>query len=234
MFNETDLYKPVKAFLQTQGYDVKAEVNSCDVVAKKSDGSLVIVELKKGFNIDLLIQGVERLTLADNVYIAAGFYGPIAKGSIWNKRRRGILKLCKRLGLGLMMVRLYVRKDANIQVLLDPSPYVPRKNSGKAGRLKKEFDARVGDPNAGGATRTKIITSYRQNALRCAALLSKSGALKANEVKQQTGVKKAATLMRNNHYGWFEKVERGIYKLAECAETELKEYADEINDLIPK
>jgi hypothetical protein len=133
-----------------------------------------------------------------------------------------------------MMVRLYVRKDANIQVLLDPSPYVPRKNSGKAGRLKKEFDARVGDPNAGGATRTKIITSYRQNALRCAALLSKSGALKANEVKQQTGVEKAATLMRNNHYGWFEKVERGIYKLAECAETELKEYADEINDLIPK
>ena len=234
MFNETDLYTPVKAFLKTQGYDVKAEVNNCDVVAKKPDGTLVIVELKKGFNIDLLIQGVERLALADNVYIAAGFYGPIAKGSIWNKRRRGILKLCKRLGLGLMVVRLHVGKDANIQVLLDPSPYVPRKNSSKAGRLKKEFDARVGDPNAGGATRTKIITSYRQNALRCAALLSKSGALKANEVKQKTGVEKAAALMRNNHYGWFEKVERGIYKLTECAEAELKEYADEINDLIPK
>ena len=40
--------------------------------------------------------------------------------------------------------------------------------------------------------------------------------------------------MRNNHYGWFEKVERGIYKLTERGEDELKEYTDEINDLIPK
>ena len=86
----------------------------------------------------------------------------------------------------------------------------------------------------------RILTTRQRNVMHfvCMKLwflfLSKSGALKANEVKQQTGVEKAATLMRNNHYGWFEKVERGIYKLAECAETELKEYADEINDLIPK
>jgi len=30
---ETDLYPPVKAFLEGQGYDVKGEVQDCDVVA---------------------------------------------------------------------------------------------------------------------------------------------------------------------------------------------------------
>jgi len=225
MFDETDLYPPVKLFLEALGYEVKAEVNSCDVVAKKPNGSLIIIELKKGFNIDLLIQGVERLSLANEVYIAAGFYGPIAKGSIWNKRRRGILKLCKRLGLGLMMINLFAQKDPKVKVLLDPSPYDPRKNALKVGRLKKEFNARIGDPNEGGTTsRTKIMTSYRQTALLCAELLSKSGPMQAKDVRDLTGVEKAGNLMRNNHYGWFEKINRGVYELTEKGKKELQAY----------
>lgn len=231
MFDETDLYPPVKAFLQAQGYDVKAEVNSCDVVGQKPGAPMVIVELKKGFTLDLLIQGVERLSLTDDVYLAAGFSGTIAKGSIWHKRRRGVLKMCKRLGLGLMMVRLYAKKEPKVEILLDPAPYTPRKNSRHVAKLKREFEARVGDPNAGGSSRIKIVTAYRQNALRCAALLSKSAPLKASDVKLQTGVEKAATLMRNNHYGWFEKIERGVYKLSERGEAELKEYVEAISDL---
>ena len=74
MFNETDLYKPVKAFLQTQGYDVKAEVNSCDVVAKKSDGSLVIVELKKGFNIDLFCTAGNEFKWNIFYFITFGYF----------------------------------------------------------------------------------------------------------------------------------------------------------------
>jgi hypothetical protein len=225
MFDETDLYPPVKLFLEALGYEVKAEVNSCDVVAKKPNGSLIIIELKKGFNIDLLIQGVERLSLANEVYIAAGFYGPIAKGSIWNKRRRGILKLCKRLGLGLMMINLFAQKDPKVKVLLDPSPYDPRKNALKVGRLKKEFNARIGDPNEGGTTsRTKTMTSYRQTALLCAELLSKSGPMQAKDVRDLTGVEKAGNLMRNNYYGWFEKINRGVYELTEKGKEELKAY----------
>ena len=225
MFDETDLYRPVKLFLEALGYEVKAEVNSCDVVAKKPNGSLIIIELKKGFNIDLLIQGVERLSLSSEVYIAAGFYGPIAKGSIWNKRRRGILKLCKRLGLGLMMINLFAQKDPKVKVLLDPSPYDPRKNALKVGRLKKEFNARIGDPNEGGTTsRIKIMTSYRQTALLCAELLSKSGPMQAKDVRDLTGVEKAGNLMRNNHYGWFEKINRGVYELTEKGKEELQAY----------
>ncbi len=228
MFDETDLYPPVKSFLEALGYEVKSEVDNCDVVAKKPDGSMVIIELKKGFNLDLLIQGVERLSLTGEVYIAAGFYGPIAKGSIWNKRRRGILKLCKRLGLGLMMVNLFARKDPKIFVLLDPSPYDPRKNSSKIGRLKKEFNNRNGDPNEGGATsRTKTMTSYRQAAILCAKLLSKSGPMPAKKVRDITGVEKAGNLMRNNHYGWFKKISRGIYELTEKGKKDLQAYFED-------
>lgn len=227
-FDETDLYPPVKKFLQALDYDVKAEVNTCDVVGQKSDGSIVIVELKKGFTLDLLIQGVERLSLADDVYIAAGFYGPIAKGSVWNKRRRGILKLCRRLGLGLMMVRLYARKPGKVQVLLDPAPYMPRKNSSKVKKLKTEFDTRVGDPNAGGATRSKIMTAYRQAAIRCATLLKQTGPMRVKDIRDQAEFEKAAQLLRNNHYGWFEKVDRGIYQLTERGSIELTAYNDDL------
>jgi hypothetical protein len=223
MFDESDLYSPVKSFMEALGYEVKSEINNCDVVAKKPDDTLVIIELKKGFNLDLLIQGVERLSLTSEVYIAAGFYGPIAKGSIWNKRRRGILKLCKRLGLGLMMVNLFAQKGPKVEVLLDPTPYNPRKNSSKVGRLKKEFDARIGDPNEGGANpRKKIMTSYRQAAILCAALLSKSGPMRTKDVRDFTGVEKAGNLMRNNYYGWFEKINRGVYELTEKGKKEFK------------
>ena len=43
---ETSLYAPVKAFLEAQGYQVKAEVRHCDVVARRGDEPPVIVELK--------------------------------------------------------------------------------------------------------------------------------------------------------------------------------------------
>ena len=45
-FRETDLYEPVRRFLEEEGYTVQAEVKGCDVAAVKN-GHLVIVELKK-------------------------------------------------------------------------------------------------------------------------------------------------------------------------------------------
>ena len=223
-FEETDLYPPVKSFFEAQGYEVKAEVNTCDVVAVNTQGETVIVELKKGFNLDLILQGVERLSLVDNVYIAAGFSGKIAKGSIWHKRRRGILKLCRRLGLGLMMVRLYASNPGKVDILLDPSPYKPRINSRKSARLKEEFKARVGDPNTGGATRAKIVTAYRQSAIKCAQLLATSGPLRARDVRDQAGVEKASVILRDNHYGWFERVDRGIYQLTDFGKNDISLY----------
>ena len=44
-FKETDLYEPIRAFLEEEGYQVQAEVKHCDIAAEK-DGRLVVVELK--------------------------------------------------------------------------------------------------------------------------------------------------------------------------------------------
>lgn len=34
---ETDLYPPVKLFLEAQGFEVKAEIGAADVVARRGD-----------------------------------------------------------------------------------------------------------------------------------------------------------------------------------------------------
>lgn len=86
--------------------------------------------------------------------------------------------------------------------------------------LLKEFHKRVGDPNTGGTTGIKRMTAYRQDALRCAAALV-DGPRKASEVAAAAGVARAANLMRDDHYGWFERVKRGVYALTEKGQADL-------------
>ena len=66
---ESDLYQPIKDYLDSLGYDTKGEVKDCDITAIK-DGELIVVELKKGFTIELLYQAIERQKIADSVYVA--------------------------------------------------------------------------------------------------------------------------------------------------------------------
>ncbi|MGL5011323.1 MAG: DUF2161 family putative PD-(D/E)XK-type phosphodiesterase, partial [Paracoccaceae bacterium] len=80
-------------------------------------------------------------------------------------------------------------------------------------RLLREFERRVGDPNIGGTTGVQRMTAYRQDALRCLAHLALAPASPAATAKS-TGVAKAATLLRHDHYGWFERVSRGLYALS--------------------
>lgn len=229
---EVDLYVPVKSFLEGQGYEVKAEVEGCDLVARRGDEPPVIVELKTGFTLPLVLQGVDRLALFDDVYLAVGVPAKPAAGSLWRRERRSIVKLCRRLGLGLLAVHEpTTRKDALVEPMLDPAPYQPRPNRRRQGRLLREFAHRVGDPNTGGTNQRPIVTAYRQDALRCAAALSANGPTKASQVKAATGVERAATLMRNDVYGWFERVERGIYALSPKGREALETYADVVETL---
>ncbi len=75
----------------------------------------------------------------------------------------------------------------------------------------REFARRQGDPNDGGQTRAGLITAYRQDALKLAVYLFEVGASKGADVARETEVVRATAMMRDNHYGWFEKVEKGIY-----------------------
>jgi hypothetical protein len=115
-------------------------------------------------------------------------------------------------------------KNAGVEAHLDPGPYTPRKNAKAVGRLLKEFERRVGDPNTGGTTGVKRVTAYRQDALRCAAYLKTHGPTKAADVSKATGVETATRLMRIDHYGWFERVERGVYQLTPKGMAGLEDY----------
>ncbi len=217
MNREQDLYSPIKALLERQGYAVKGEVGAADIVAVRSGEEPVIVELKLRFSLALFHQAVTRLRLTDQVYIAVCK----PKGRSARRALKDNLAMCRRLGLGLITVR----SDGTAEVHCDPGPYAPRKNKAKADRLLREFDRLEGDPNAGGATRHGIVTAYRQDALRCAAHLAEHGATKGAAVAQATGVGAATRVMYDNHYGWFEKVEKGIYGLTEAGHEGLKHWA---------
>ena len=216
MQRESELYAPVKALLTGQGYEVKGEVGAADLVALRGAEPPVIVELKLKISLALYHQAVARLTVSDAVYIAV----PKPSGRTARRALKDNLALCRRLGLGFIVVR-----EGRAEVLCDPGPYAPRKNKRKQARLLREFQRIEGDPNAGGATRHGIVTGYRQDALRCAAHLAEHGASRGRDVVSATGVKEATRIMRDNHYGWFDKVATGVYALSEAGRAGLTHWA---------
>lgn len=220
MKREVDLYPHLKAYLEAQGYVVKGEVGAADLVAVRGHEAPVIVELKLRPNLTLYHQAVSRLALTDLVYLA------VSKPTGRNARRalRENTMLCRRLGLGF----LTIRADGAVEAHCDPGPYVPRRNPAKRDKLLREFERLAGDPNAGGATRHGIVTAYRQDAVRCAIYLAEAGAEKGALVARATGVQNATTVMRDNHYGWFEKVEKGVYGLTVQGRQGLKDWGDSL------
>ncbi|NND21999.1 MAG: hypothetical protein HKO14_07910 [Silicimonas sp.] len=210
---ETELYAPVKAFLEGQGYEVKAEVGPADVVACRDGEPPVIVELKTGFSLTLIHQAIARQAITDAVYIAV----PRGKGRPFLAALKNMKTLCRRLGLGVVTVRT---TDGIVEVHLDPGPYKPRQSRQKRQRLLHEFARRSGDPNTGG-TRGGIVTAYRQDAILCAAHLAGAGPAKGAVVAKATGVARATRMMADNHYGWFTRVETGVYDLTDAGRAAL-------------
>lgn len=203
---ETDLYPHIKTFLEDQGYVVKSEVGAADVVAVRGAEPPVVVELKLGFSLALFHQCVARLKVSDEVYLAVARQ----PGKRFAKAVKENTTLARRLGLGLITVRL---KDGLVEVHCDPGPYSPRKSPKRQQQLLREFARRQGDPNDGGQTRAGLVTAYRQDALKLALYLFEVGACKGADAARATSVARATTMMRDNHYGWFEKVEKGVYGL---------------------
>ncbi len=203
---ETTLYQPIKSFLETRGYSVKGEIGGCDIVALSDDEPplVVVCELKLSFNLELILQAVDRATAGDEVWVAARVS---AKGKGRESDRR-FRDLCRRLGFGM----LAVADNGMVDVILAASAVMPRKNNRKRARLISEHRRRKGDPTAGGATRTPIMTAYRQQALACAAALQ-AGQQRPRDLRPVAP--DAAKILLSNVYGWFDRVDRGIYALSE-------------------
>lgn len=219
--SETELYAPIKLMLEEQGYEVKGEVNGCDIVAVKDDET-VIVELKPSFNLELVFQGIDRQRISDNVYLAVE--APARKGKPlerWNEAK----KLCRRLELGLIGVS-FSSAGTKVEVVCDPSTPVRKKDNRRRSRLMGEFTRRSGDHNEGGSNRRPLVTAYRQQALRLASVMTGGEPMRIKTVRDMAGVVKAYTILRRNVYGWFRWVDKGMYALSPEGFRAVERYAD--------
>lgn len=128
---ETELYAPVKKFWEERGYIVRGEVQHCDLVAMR-DGEMIVVELKRGFSVPLLVQGIERQRLTDHVYMAIELpqRGRAPHRLRWSEVRR----LCELLGLGLLTVRFYkTKREPLVEVVCHPPARSAAAEAARAG-----------------------------------------------------------------------------------------------------
>jgi hypothetical protein len=212
---ETALYLPVKRFLERLGFTVKGEVGGCDLVGLSGDDPPVVVigELKLTFNLELVLQAVDRAGACDEVWLAAKMSAR-GKGRESDARYRN---LCRRLGFGM----LGVTGNGEVEVIVRPATTAPRRDPKKRSRLVAEHNRRKGDPTAGGSTRAPIMTAYRQQALACASAMA-LGPRRIRELKPD--FPNAPNILQDNFYGWFDRVERGVYALTGAGHAALSRW----------
>lgn len=212
---ETELYLPVKAFLESLDFAVKGEIGGCDVLALREGEPpvAVICELKQSFNLELVLQGVDRAGACDEIWLAARL-SLRGKGRESDARFRN---LCRRLGFGL----LGVSDSGEVQIIVTPEAPFPRRDPKRRSRLLREHRKRQGDPVVGGSTRAPQMTAYRQQALACAAALVVAPQRRRDLAKT---VPDAPKILQGNVYGWFERVEKGIYGLTSAGREALERW----------
>jgi hypothetical protein len=220
---ETALYLPVKRFLENLGFTVKGEVGGCDLVALSGDEPPIVVigELKLSFNLELVLQAVDRASACDEVWLAAKLSAR-GKGRESDARYRN---LCRRLGFGM----LAVTNTGEVEVIVKPPTTGPRRDPKKRSRLVAEHRRRKGDPVPGGSTRAPIMTAYRQQALACAAALSQ-GPRRVRDLKPE--IPDAPKILLHNVYGWFDRAERGVYILTDAGRAALKRWPQQPVDFV--
>ena len=219
---ETTLYLPVKRFLEKLGFTVKGEIGGCDLVALKGEDPPIVVigELKLTFNLELVLQAVDRAAACDEVWLAAKLSAR-GKGRESDARYRN---LCRRLGFGM----LGVTARGEVEVLVKPPTTAPRRDPKKRSRLVAEHQRRQGDPVQGGSTRAPIMTAYRQQALACASALS-HGPRRVRDLKPE--IPDAPKILLGNVYGWFDRAERGVYVLTDAGRAALKRWPQNVPQL---
>jgi hypothetical protein len=205
---ETDLYPPLKAWLEAQGYVVRGEVGRCDVAARRGD-ELVVVELKNRPSMALLAQAAERQEYADAVYVAL----PVTRDKPNPPAGRDLRRLLRRLGIGLITVK-FLQKRVGVEILLHPGDHSIRRRPKRRQTLLREMDGRDLDLTAGGSVTGAIrFTAYRHRAFRIACLLETQGEAGPARLRELGAADDTGVILSSNRYGWFERVRRGVYRL---------------------
>jgi hypothetical protein len=212
---ECDLSPPIQSYLAAQGYTVRSEVNDCDITALDGE-NLIVIELKKSFSTDLLIQATDRQRIADTVYIALPVEGTHQRKDRYSKRWRGIEHLLKRLELGLILVHFPEDTDAPpvVEVVFHPvADPKPRRKTKRRQAVLREIAERSGDYNVGGTGGRAILTAYREQAIFIACCLDRHGPLSPSALRALGTSAKTQSILLRNVYGWYERLERGLYAL---------------------
>jgi len=213
---ETELSAPVKAYLESHGYEVNCEVKDCDIVATRGD-DLIVVELKTSVNLTLLVQATKRQSISETVYVAVP--APTKRNRQW----RGTLTVLKRLELGLLLVEEGVM-GMIVSKQFDPVPYQRKKNARRRRALLTEVADRSGDYNVAGSTQTTLMTAYRENAILIACCLSRLGPSSPKSLRNLGTGDKTTSILAANHYGWFQRIEKGVYRLTDQGDLESRTF----------
>lgn len=223
---EQELSAPLTRWLEAQGYAVSHEVRGCDVAARKGE-ELVLLELKLRFNLTLVYQALERKDISPSVYVVIPLKGSRASPPNYRRMKR----LLQSLEIGLMAIR-YLRRETRVEVLIHPREHQRRRRRRVRAAMLREIDGRYGEFNAGGQTSAQVnLTAYRQEALRIASLLKRRGPLSPAALRGLGCGGKTQGILSANHYGWFERVRRGVYRLHPAGEEALAPYAEVLESL---
>lgn len=216
---ETDLYPPLRDYLVAQGYTVRSEVRHCDVVAVKGE-ELIVIELKRGITLTLLEQAVERQRISPSVYVAVPRPENVQR---WQRRTADTQRVLRRLELGLILIGTTPGAPP-VDIRFHPATAQRRTQPRVARAVLQEVARRSADCNQGGSTRRKLVTAYRENAIHVACRLAEHGPLSPRALRALgTGPKTLAILSRNV-YGWFARVQRGVYGLTASGQADLVHY----------
>ena len=214
---ESNMYEPIRQMLNGLGFIVRGEVKNCDIAAIK-EGEIWVVEMKLSANLTLIYQAMERKAITDYVFIAI----PRPKNSR-SKNFVLLKRIISKLELGLILVSL----DSPVplaEIVIQPI-CGKRTNPKKTESVRKEILGRSPD-TTGGATKTRLSTAYRERCIKIACLLGAKGELSSRELLKLGCEKDTATILRNNHYGWFAKMESGKYSLSIAGNEYLHTNAD--------
>lgn len=216
---ETELYDPLRRWLEGQGYAVAAEVHHCDIVAypPSEPETLIVVELKTRMSLDLVAQAALRKELTDTVYVAVPLHGSRAR----IRNGRALKNLLRRLEIGLIVVR-FLRHATRVELVQHPAPFSPRRAHRRRIRIIREIDGRYAEFDlAGQPGGTPRMSAWRQRSLRIAQILQSAGLASPSDLRALGAPPQTQQILSANTYGWFDRVRRGQYRLSPAGEKAL-------------
>jgi hypothetical protein len=223
---ETDLFPPLETFLKKNGFTVHAEVVLCDISAVKND-ELLVVEIKTRFNLEVILQALRRQEAADSVFIAV----PSTDSRRYPRKWKDIRTLCRRLGLGVLFVHFPHEGFSTVEVALQAASFKEKRSPSSRSTILREMEQRKKNFNVGGSSRRPLVTAYRIAALKTAAALEKFGPLSPKDLRTRGACIKCGTILQKNYYGWFDRIDMGLYMVNDLGKEALRTYADVLTSL---